>query len=137
MIDMNAKIKFVLTIGLAISISLFMTALLPHISNIRPHWGFRLLLRVLKIKTFITTFNTVIIGALLANYISIYREIRSRFTMSLIVFSIALLLFAMSSNPLLPFLLNISPGQIFGLFTFLPNIFASIAVLILLYLSYE
>ncbi|KXB03611.1 hypothetical protein AKJ47_01930 [candidate division MSBL1 archaeon SCGC-AAA261G05] len=88
-------------------------------------------------KTFVTTFNAVIIGVLLANYISIYREIRSKFTLSLIVFSVALLLFAVSSNPLIPFFLNFHPGPILGIFTFLPNIFASIAVLMLLYLSYE
>ncbi|KXB07457.1 hypothetical protein AKJ51_01295 [candidate division MSBL1 archaeon SCGC-AAA382A20] len=88
-------------------------------------------------KTFVTTFNTVLIGALLANYISIYREIRSRFTLSLIVFSVALLLFSISSNPLIPFFLDFHFGPVLGIFTFLPNIFASIAVLTLLYLSYE
>lgn len=89
-----------------------------------------------RIKLFVTTFNAVVILSLLWNYGMIYRDIPNRFTLSLAVVTLALLFYAVMSNPLLPMLLGFMQGTTLGPFTFLPDIFASIAATILLYQSY-
>ena len=79
----------------------------------------------------------VMLLALLWNYVAVYRDIPNRFTLSLLLFTVALLLYAVSSNPLLPIVLGFSHGTTLGPFVFLPDVFASIAVVVLLYQSYS
>ena len=92
---------------------------------------------VIQAKLFVTTLNVIVLLALLWNYIVVYRDLPNRFTMSLLLFTVALLLYAVSSNPLLPVLMGFSHASALGPFLFLPDAFASIAVIVLLYQSYS
>lgn len=91
----------------------------------------------LSIKVFISSFTLILLTVLLWNYISIYREMPNRFTLSLIIVSLALLLYALFSNPFVPLILGFRHGVGLGPFTFLPDLFAATAVIVLLYQSYE
>ncbi|MBS3760943.1 MAG: hypothetical protein KGY43_05675 [Halodesulfurarchaeum sp.] len=75
--------------------------------------------------------------AILWNYLRVYRDLPNRFTLSLLLFTVALLLYAVSSNPLLPIILGFRHGTTLGPFMFLPDLFASIASIVLLYQSYS
>ncbi|WP_255479155.1 hypothetical protein [Natronomonas sp. LN261] len=92
---------------------------------------------VLRIKLFVTTLNVVILLALLWNYVAVYRDMPNRFTLSLLLVTAALLLYAVSSNPLLPLLLGFRHGTTLGPFVFIPDVFASVAAVVLLYQSYS
>ena len=92
---------------------------------------------VIRIKLFVTTLNAVVLLALMWNYIAVYRDLPNQFTLSLLLFTVALLLYAISSNPLLPLLLGFRHGTTLGPFVFIPDGFASIAVIVLLYQSYS
>jgi len=92
---------------------------------------------IVRIKLFVATLNTVVLLALLWNYVTVYRDIPNQFTLSLLLFSVALLLYAISSNPLLPLVLGFRHGTALGPFVFLPDIFASIAIIVLLYQSFS
>jgi hypothetical protein len=92
---------------------------------------------VVRIKLFVTTLNVVMLLALLWNYVAVYRDLPNRFTLSLLLFTVALLLYAVSSNPLLSLLLGFRHGTTLGPFVFIPDVFASIAVVVLLYQSYS
>ena len=86
------------------------------------------------IKTVISSINATLLVVLLVTYISIYRKTKSEFTIGLIIFSMVLLLYALSSNPLLHGTFGF---RAFGLgpFAMLPDLFTCIALLVLLYLS--
>ncbi|MEF8825947.1 MAG: hypothetical protein V5A27_06355 [Halapricum sp.] len=91
---------------------------------------------MVRIKLFVTTLNIVVLFALLWNYVTVYRDMPNQFTLSLLLFSVALLLYSVTSNPLLPLILGFRHGTTLGPFVFLPDVFASIAVIILLYQSF-
>ena len=92
---------------------------------------------VLQAKLFVTTLNIIVLGFLFWNYIAVYRELPNRFTLSLMVFTLALLFYAVSSNPLLPLIMGFEHAVTLGPFIFLPDVFASVAVIVLLYQSYS
>ena len=94
------------------------------------------LLFLITAKLFVSTFTVVVLLALVATYVSIYRDIPNQFTLSLLLFCLALLLYAVSSNPLVHLVLGFRGGPQLGLFTFLPDVFAAIAVVVLLYQSH-
>lgn len=134
---MDEKKKLILVVGTGVIVSLVLTILFRSMVTLpitRQRMYFETFLGV---KVFISTLNIVLICALLWNYMRIYKEIPNRFTLSLIIFSLALLLYAVFSNPFIPFLLGFKHGVGLGPFTFLPDMFATIAVIILLYQSYE
>ena len=80
--------------------------------------------------------SVVVLLALVATYLSIYRDIPNQFTLSLLLFCLALLLYALTSNPLVQIYLGFRGGVQLGLFTFLPDVFAALAVVALLYQSH-
>lgn len=88
------------------------------------------------VQTVISTINVALLVFLLATYVDIYRRIRSEFTIALIVFSVVLLLYAISSNPLVHLAFGF---RAFGLgpFAMLPDLFTCVAVSILVYLSFK
>jgi hypothetical protein len=92
---------------------------------------------VIQAKLFVTTLNSIVLLAILWNYIRIYRDLPNRFTLSLLLFTVALLLYAVSSNPLLPLIMGFQHGSTLGPFLFIPDVFASIAVIVLLFQSYS
>jgi len=87
-----------------------------------------------KVKTILSSINATLLVFLLATYVDMYRKIRSEFTIGLILFSLILLLYALSSNPLLQWLFGF---RAFGLgpFAMLPDLFTTLALVVLLYLT--
>ena len=59
------------------------------------------------------------------------------FLIRILVRSVAHLLYALSSNPLVTQMMGFKHGVGLGPFTFLPDIFTAAAVVILLYMSYD
>ena len=85
-------------------------------------------------KTVISSVNAVMLLSLLAIYVELYGKVKSEFTLGLIIYNLALLLYALTSNPLL----HQGFGFVgFGLgpFAMLPDLFTLIASGTLLYLS--
>ena len=87
-----------------------------------------------KVKTMLSTINATLLVLLLSTYINIYKKLKSEFTLGLILFSLILLFYALSSNPLLQQFFGF---QAFGLgpFAMLPDLFTTFALAVLLYLT--
>jgi hypothetical protein len=87
-------------------------------------------------KTVISTINVTLLIFLLIGYTSIYRKTKSEFTIGLLIFSMTLLLYAISSNPLIHWLFGF---RAFGLgpFAMLPDLFTCVALSVLLYLTFK
>jgi hypothetical protein len=85
-------------------------------------------------QTVVSTINVTLSVFLLLTYISIYRKTRSEFTIGLVIFSMVFLLNALASNPLVMWAFGF---RAFGLgpFALLPDLFALVALGVLLYLS--
>jgi hypothetical protein len=88
------------------------------------------------VKTMISTVNVTLLIFLLATYIGIYKKTQSDFTVGLIIFSTILLLYALTSNPLLHWVFGF---HAFGLgpFAMLPDLFTCVALAVLLYLTFK
>jgi hypothetical protein len=86
------------------------------------------------LQTVVSTINATLLIFLLLIYISIYMKTRSQFTIGLIIFSMILLLYALTSNPLVT---RIFGFRAFGLgpFAMLPDLFTCAALVVLLYLT--
>jgi hypothetical protein len=86
------------------------------------------------VKTIISTINVTLLVFLLVTYIDIYRKTQSEFTIGLIIFSLVLLLYALTSNPMLHLTFGF---YAFGLgpFAMLPDLFTCTALALLLYLT--
>jgi hypothetical protein len=82
----------------------------------------------------VATVNLVIATGLLVLYIEVYRDVKSDFTVGLIMVTISFILYALFSNPLIH---SVFGFRAFGLgpFAIIPNVFAMIAMSTLLYLS--
>lgn len=89
-----------------------------------------------NVQLFLSTFNVILLAVLAGTYVQLYRQLPNRFTFSLILFSIALLLYALASNPAVHLLFGYR-GSGLGPFVFLPDLFAAVAVTVLLYQSYQ
>ena len=88
----------------------------------------------LIIKGAVSMINLVIAVILISLYIQTYRSVRSEFTLGLIIVMTALLIYALMSNPLMHLLFGFKSFGL-GPFLLLPDVFASVAMSILLYLS--
>ncbi|MBS7643454.1 hypothetical protein KEJ26_02575 [Candidatus Bathyarchaeota archaeon] len=88
------------------------------------------------VKTVISTINVALLMFLLSTYIDIYRKIKSEFAIALMIFSMILLLHALSSNPLLYGAFGFRAIGL-GPFAMLPDLFTCIAITILVYLSFK
>lgn len=99
----------------------------------RPSWGILLPYLILA-KTIFSSVNAILLAILLAIYIGIYRKTASQFSIGLITFTTALLLYALTSNLLIHRLVDFRLSGL-GPFTILPDLFTCIAAAILLYLS--
>ena len=87
-----------------------------------------------KVKTMLSTINATLLVLLLATYIDLYKKLKSEFTIGLILFSVILLLYAISSNPLLQ---RFFGYWAFGLgpFAMLPDLFTTFALVVLMYMT--
>ena len=88
------------------------------------------------LKTVITSVNATLLIILFLIYADIYRKTQSKFTLGLLIFTIALLLQVLSSHPLIHQLFGYR-GAGLGPFLMLPDFFTLIASVMLLYLAYK
>ncbi len=88
------------------------------------------------LKSVISVINIALLLTLVAIYGSLYRELRSRFTLGLLLLVIVLLMYAITSNPIFHSFLGY-PGTVLGPFTIIPDMFSTLAFIVLLYLSQE
>jgi hypothetical protein len=91
---------------------------------------------IIQAKLVISFVNIFLMCTLLIIYIDIYCTIRSRFTIGLILTISALLIYAITSNPVLQMVLGY-PVTGPGPFMFIPDIFTAMAAGVLTYLSIE
>jgi hypothetical protein len=91
---------------------------------------------LITIKIVISFVNVFLVLSLLVIYLDIYRTVKSRFTLGLIVTILALLVYALSSNPVLHVFLGY-PISGPGPFLFIPDVFTALAAAVLIYLSME
>ena len=89
-----------------------------------------------QLKTAISFINVGLIIPLFAIYAGLYRRIRSSFTLGLLTVIFALGIYAVTSNPLIVSLLGNRTGDI-GLFQIIPDLCATIALIILIRISLE
>jgi hypothetical protein len=84
----------------------------------------------------LSTINATLLIFLFSAYLGIYRKVKSDFTLGLMVFSIILLFYALSSNPLVQ---RVFGFRAFGLgpFAMLPDLFTCVALTVLLYLTFR
>jgi hypothetical protein len=94
-----------------------------------------LLVFYIKGRTVLALINTGLLLYLIALYVSIYRETKSNFSLCLVLFSATLLLYSVTSNPILIWLNGFQEANILNIFNFLPDIFTTLASAILIYLS--
>ena len=87
-----------------------------------------------SIKAVLSSVNAFLLVSLTAIYIKVYKETGLEFSLGLIIFSIALLLYALVSNPLLVSAAGFR-GAGLGPFAMLPDLFTCIASITLLYLT--
>lgn len=88
------------------------------------------------VKTIISIVNMTLLLSLLYIYAKTYGKVKSKFTLGLVIVMLVLLLYAVTSNPLLQTTFGF---RAFGLgpFAMIPDIFATVALVVLLYLSLE
>jgi tellurite resistance protein TehA-like permease len=89
-----------------------------------------------NLKTGISFINIGLIIPLFVIYAGIYRRMRSSFTLGLMAVIFALGMYAVTSNPLLVSILGGRTGEI-GLFQIVPDLCATIALVILVWISLE
>ena len=87
-------------------------------------------------KTVISSINIVLVITLLTIYVTLYRENKSDFVFGLILFALVLLFYALVSNPIVIYIFGF---RAFGLgpFAVLPDLFATISLSIMLYLTFK
>jgi len=90
----------------------------------------------LKIKTMVSLVNIVFIISLISIYRGIYHQVKSQFTLGLIIVMLVLLMYALSSNPLIHVLFGYQ-AQGLGPFAMMPDIFTTFALGLLLYISLD
>ena len=85
-------------------------------------------------KIVLSSANLILLTIVLVIYIGIYQKTKSQFSLGLVIFTIALLLYSFTSNPIMQ---GVGGFIVSGLgpFTMLPDLFTCIASAILLYLS--
>ncbi len=88
------------------------------------------------VETVVSAVNVTLSTILLLMYVSIYRRTRSEFTIGLMIFSAVLLLHAFVSFPLLGRAFGFYPYGL-GPFAMLPDLFTCLALVVLLYLTFE
>ena len=92
---------------------------------------------IMNIKTIITTANVVLLVLLLAIYIRSYAQIKSKFTLGLMIFVFILLLQAVTSTPCMHAAACGRRMCVLGPLDVIPDILEFMALLLLLYLSSE
>jgi hypothetical protein len=88
------------------------------------------------LKVILSLVNMVLILLMLAIYVDLYRKLKSRFTAALLLMIIVLMFNVMTSNPAV--FLRFGPQIVgFGPFLIIPDLFTTIALTVLFYISLE
>lgn len=87
-----------------------------------------------SMKAVLSTVNAFLLIVLSSIYLRVYEDTGLEFSLGLVIFSVALLLYSLVSNPLLVSVVGFS-GSGLGPFAMLPDLFTCIASFILLYIS--
>ncbi|MFO7794080.1 MAG: hypothetical protein R6V35_03850 [Candidatus Nanohaloarchaea archaeon] len=87
---------------------------------------------VILAKVFFTSFNIVMLGTLTYTYLSIYREVPTSMSRGFSMFSAALLLYAVTSSPVVHILSGFETISV-GPFTYVPDMFVAIAASLIFY----
>ena len=88
----------------------------------------------LTIKMIFTSLTSILLIGLIVVHVRVYRETGTRFSLGLVIFSIALILYTLASNPMLHRLVGFRRLGL-GPLLMLPDLFMVVAAAILLYLS--
>lgn len=87
-----------------------------------------------SVKGVLSTVNLVLLVILLIIYLRVYSDTRSEFALGLIVFALAMMMYAITSNPWLQSGFGFR-GSGLGPFAFFPDLFALVALVILLFFA--
>lgn len=131
MTELSPLTKTGVVVGVAAVLGVLAAVVLP-VMPFHHHPG--LLVTLIRVQFAVATFNLVCLFALVGAYVDVYRSLPNKYTASLLVTSVALLLYALSSNPLVPLLFGFPPRPA-GPFTFLPDVFVGAAIIVLFYQS--
>jgi hypothetical protein len=88
------------------------------------------------VETVVSAVNVTLSTILLFMYVSIYKKTRSEFTIGLMIFSAVFILHSVVSFPLLHQAFGFYPLGL-GPFAMLPDLFTCVALVVLLYLTFE
>ena len=88
------------------------------------------------VKNVLTAVDIVLLGAIIVIYVGVLRQMRSRLAMGMLIFSMAMLAQVVSSNPELHHIMGFTPSGL-GPFEYLPDVFVTAALSVLVYLSLE
>jgi len=88
-----------------------------------------------KFRVVLSSVNMILYGYILYMYAVLYNETKSKFSLGLMALSGVLLIYSMTSNPLFYSLLRGSQPVWYNVFNSVPDIFASIAAAIMIYLT--
>ncbi len=130
MIEFNRENYFRLTVITALLVSLITSYMANSIFFVAEP----IMEPVLLAKIFFTSFNIVVLTALTYNYLLIYQDVPTSMSRGLTMFSAALLLYALTSSPILHAAIGFENISI-GIFTYVPDMFVSAASTIILYES--
>ncbi len=86
-------------------------------------------------RVVVSSLNILLYGYITYFYVKLYRENQSKFSLALAGLSVVLLVYALSSNPLLLHVIR-GPDPLWtGVFNFIPDMLATVVAFILIYLS--
>lgn len=131
----NKLKKTALVIGIATFLGLLSTAIFSNVLRDPEGPIPEFIQIVIHIELFITTFNLVLLLALTWAYMSLYRDLPNKYSMSLVILSLMLLLYALTSNPFIHFLFGFPPSGELGPFSFISDVFVGLAIIVLFYQS--
>jgi len=134
---MGPKTKVGVIVGVAAMISGAVVLLLDPELVIGMGRGMHSFERVIAVRRFISTFNVVLLVVLAWSYLVVYRERPNRFTFSLLLVAVALLRYAIAATPAIHLLFGFHGGPGLRPFAFLPDLVAAVAIIVLLYQSFQ
>jgi len=88
----------------------------------------------IKFRIVVSGLNIILYTYILAMYVQLYQETKSKFSMGLMAFSSVLLIYSIASNPIVLFYMLGTNRSWLNVFNTLPDVFASIAAVIMIYL---
>lgn len=131
--DTNPRLRTALVTGIGLLLGLLAMLAVSHFPGV-PGRIPEVFVFLTRVQVFVTTFNFVLLVALLWTYVTLYRNLPNRYTRSLILLSIALVLYALTANPVVHLAFGFPPlGG--SPFIVIPHVFVGVAIVVLFYQS--